>query len=176
MYEKLMNLNNYKYRHASITILLGVALIIGGILFWYHIAGNPLDEFALIKRAKVAPCILADSYEDEHEDERGQVYPSEVGIYTFRLPDGREFKTYTEGPLGELEKQLEVEYLPDNPSVNRIKGDGCQSIFEWLWRKMGIGGLLLLMCLAPGFLILREGIRKHKMINKNQELTINNIN
>jgi hypothetical protein len=166
MYEKLMDMNNDKYRHTVITILLGIVLIIGGVLFWYHIAGNPLDEIALIKRAKVATCILVDTYEDEHEDDRGHVYSSDVGIYTFCLPDGREFKTHTRAPIGQLEKRLEVEYLPDNPSVNRIKGDGCQSFEEWLWRKVGVGGLFLLMCITPGFLLLRGGIRKLKTRNK----------
>lgn len=170
-----MDKNNDKYRDAVITILLGMAFIIGGVLFWYHIAGNPLNEIALIQRAKVATCILVDTYEDEHENEHGHVYVSDVGIYAFRLPDGREFKTLNRVPSGQLEEQLEVEYLPDNPSVNRIKGDGCQSVVEWLWRKIGVGGLFLLICITPGFLVLQDGIRKLKIVNKTKELIANNM-
>ncbi len=169
-----MDKSNCKYRDAVITILLGMALIIGGVLFWYHIAGNPLDEIKLIQRAKVATCILVDAYDDEHEDDRGHIHLSNVGIYTFRLPDGREFKTLTRVPSGQLEEKLEVEYLPDNPSVNRIKGGGCQSVVEWLWRKIGVGGLVLLTCITPGFLVLRDGIRKFKIVNKTKVLIANN--
>lgn len=157
-----------KYREAIKSILIGMALMIGAILFWYHIVGNPLDELALIQRAKVTNCILVDTEEHEEEDYRGHVYYSDVGIYNFRLPDGREFKTTTRVPTGQLDDNLEVEYLPDNPTVNRVKGDGSQSITEWPWRKVGLGSILLVLFISVGFTYTKNGIREILKSNKKE--------
>jgi hypothetical protein len=59
---------------------------------------------------------------------------------------------------------IEVEYLPNNPSVSRIKGDGSASITDWLWRKAGLGSLLLALFVSPGIILLRNGIRDLKML------------
>ena len=112
-----------KVYESAKTIGWGIALFIGACWFWYSLTGNPLDELALIRRAKVAPVFLVDTLEREREDDRGHVYFSDVGVYTFRLPDGREFKASTRVPSGELNQEVEVKYLTDNPTVNRAKGD-----------------------------------------------------
>jgi tetratricopeptide (TPR) repeat protein len=140
------------------TVLLGVVCVALAVCFWYSIVGNPIDELALIQRAQVATCVLKDKYEEEVEDER-RIYLLNVGIYAFQTPDGREFQASTREPTGELAMQLEVEYLPEDPAVNRIKGEGCASVGEWLWRKLGLGSLLLAMFLSPGIVLLRDGIR-----------------
>jgi len=149
-----------KYREPIKTIIWGAVLIILALLFWYHIVGDPLDEFALIQKAKLATGILVDSYEVDTGDERGNVY--DVGVYKFSLPDGRKFKAFTKNSIGELEEQ--VEYLPSNPSINRIKGEGCQSITEWVEKKIIFGGILLAMFFSPGFILTRNGIKEIKKI------------
>lgn len=149
-----------KYREPIKTIIWSVVVIIFALLFWYHIVGDPIDEFALIQNSKLATGILIDSYEVDTGDERGTVY--DVGVYKFSLPDGRKFKAYTKNSLGELEEQ--IEYLPSNPSINRIKGEGCQSIIEWIGEKIIGGGLLLAMFLSPGFILARNGIKEIKKL------------
>jgi hypothetical protein len=146
------------------TLICGVLLILGACWFWYSLCGNPLDEFALIRRAQIVPGALLETHEDEQEDYRGDVYFSDVGVYAYRLPDGREFKTITKAPTGHLKKQRQVEYLPDNPAVSRIKGDGCQSVMEWLWRKVGLGSFLLVLFISPGIVLIRNGVRDIKRI------------
>ena len=143
-------------------VIFGVLLVLGACLFWYQLAGNPLAELALIRRARIAPGSLIDTQEYGGEDDRGHVYLSDVGVYSYRLPDGREFKTTTRVPTGKLIEQREVEYLRDNPRVSRIKGDGCQSVTEWVCRKVVLGSLLLALFVSPGLVILRNGIREIK--------------
>ena len=140
-------------------LIWGVLLVLGACWLWHYSFGNLLDELALIRRAQVAPGSLVETSEHEEEDYRGHVYFSDVGVYTYRLPDGREFKTLVRVPTGGLKEQQAVEYLPDNPAVSRIKGHGCQSVGEWLWRKVGLGGLLLALFVSPGVVLLRDGVR-----------------
>lgn len=147
------------------TILWGVLWITGACWFWWHeIGGNPLNELALIRRAQVATGILVETYEDEREDYRGHVYFSDVGVYAYRVPDGREFKTSTRAPTGQLEEQQQVEYLPDNAAVSRIRGDGCQTVTEWLWRRVGLGLFLLLLFCSPGIYLIETGLRDTKRL------------
>lgn len=149
-----------KYREPFKTFVWSFVSIIFALLFWYHIAGNPIDEFALIQNAKVATGILIDSYEVDTGDERGNVY--DVGVYRFSLADGRKYKAFTKNSSGEREEQ--VEYLPSNPSVNRIKGEGCQSKIKWVERYIFWGGILLAMFLTPGFILVKNGIKEIKNI------------
>lgn len=144
-------------------LMWGLLLVLGGCCFWYSLVGNPLHELALIRRARTATGSLVETHEEEVETE----YPRhiawvDVGVYTYCLPDGREFKTCTRAPPGELEEEPTIEYLPGNPSVSRIKGTGCQSIGEWLWRKVGLGTLLLALFVSPGIVFLRAGFRRRK--------------
>ena len=135
-------------------LVAGTLLLVGAVWFWYHLCGNPLHELALIRRAQVTVGTLVDTYEHEQEDFRGHVYFSDVGVYAFRVPDGREFKALMRVPIGSLEQHKEVEYLPDAPSVNRVAGEGCRTIFEWLWRKIGLGALLFVILVSPGVFVL----------------------
>lgn len=142
--------------------MCGILLILVACWFWYSLLGNPLNEFSLIHRAQTISGALLETHESEQEDYRGHVYFSDVGVYAYRLPDGREFKTITKASTGNLKKQQQVEYLPDNPAVSRIKGDGCQTITEWLWRTVGLGIILLVVFISPGMILLRNGVRDIK--------------
>lgn len=140
-------------------IIWGVLAILVAVWFVFHIAGNPLKELALIRGAEIAKGTLVDVYEDEQEDERGRVHESDVGVYAYRVSDGRDFTVTTRDPRGQLEQLREVEFLPTNPAVSRIKGDGCSTIVEFLWRKLLLGGVLLTLFVWPGVEILRSGIQ-----------------
>jgi hypothetical protein len=147
------------------TIAWGVLWLVGACWFWWHeIGGNPLNELALIRRAQVTTGSLIDTYEHEQEDDRGHVYFSDVGVYAYRVPDGREFKTLTRVPTGQLEERRQVEYLPDKPAVSRIKGHGCQTVTDWLWRKVGLGSFLLLLICSPGICLIQTGLRGTKRL------------
>ena len=153
------NMGKSRFYESAKTIGLGIVVIIVGCWFWHHTIGNPLDELALIRRAQIAAGSLVETYEHEEQDYRDHVYFSDVGVYTYRLPDGREFKTTTRVPTGQLNEQVEVEYLLDNPTVSRVKGDGSASVTDWLWRKVGLGSLFLALLCSPGIYLVKKGVR-----------------
>jgi hypothetical protein len=149
--------------------LWGFLLLLGAFWFWYSLVGNPFDDLALIRRGHTVQGFIVDTWEDAESGDEGGTQWLHRAIYKFRLPDGREFMQRTKDSSGRLKAELrdlaqpfpiEVEYLPDNPAVSRIKGDGSPNLFDWLWRKIGLGSLLLALFLAPGFAMLRSAVRE----------------
>jgi hypothetical protein len=151
------------------TLLFGIAWIVGAFWFCFSIAGNPVDELALIRRAQVAPGLIVATWEEPSDGDDGGTHWFHEVTYTYRLPDGREFTQRTKSGSGRLKEgfrhlqrpcSVVVEYLPDNPKVSRIKGDGCSTITEWLWRKVGLGLAVLALFATPGVLLVRDGVRE----------------
>ena len=150
----------------SIKDLIGGALwITGAIWFWSYLSGSPLEEYRLIKGAEVAPGTLADVWEDVESDEQGTQW-SHGAIYRFTLPDGRMIEDETPIRSGRLRSDLvaptpiQVEYLPSNPEVSRIKGDGITTWREWALRRLLLGGLMLALFVSPGIGLIVRAFRK----------------
>jgi hypothetical protein len=147
-------------------IAWGAVWIAGAIAFWLAVAGNPIDDLRLTVSARSASGQITDSREDaEARDEGGTAWHHAVA-YTFTLPNGREVTSGSSG-AGRLPSDLvnlkgsvpaEIEYLPSSPSVNRLKGSGSQSVTEWFLRKVGVGGLLLVVFAWPGVKMIRDGM------------------
>jgi len=153
-------------REALKSITWGLTWVVGAIAFWLQVAGNPIHDLQLALSAEVAPGRVTDSSEDvEFGDDGRENWWSGVG-YTFVLPDGREIESGQSGEerlppeLVDISEPVpvEVEYLADSPTTNRLKGSGSQSLGEWLLRKVGFGGVLLVLFLMPGVTMLRNGI------------------
>ena len=148
------------------TIFVGLVLTVGGFLFWLHLAGNPLNEMALINRGLTTKGVIKDVRENYEDCDScpGRKYLSYNASYTFQLPNGQTVEAETKDSSGLrpdiIANGIEVEYLPDSPSVNRIKGTGSPTITDWLWRKVGLGSLLLVMCLSPGVGLIHWGFRR----------------
>lgn len=152
-----------KYSSELKTVLYGIIWIIIAIIFWWHIAENPFDELNLILRAKITDGFIVDADEDILEGDRGESSWIHYYYYKYQIPDGRKFKGVERGS-GRISIDLDqphpiqFEYLPDNPDVSRINGSGSSDVWEWLWRKIGFGGLLLIMVISPGLVVMRNGI------------------
>lgn len=146
------------------TLIWGVIYILVAWWLCFSSIDNPFHELALIRRAHIVEGYLVDTHEDERADYRDNVYSSDIGVYKYQLPDGREFKTISKRPTGKLRAKRKIEYLPDNPAVSRIKGDGCRSIVEWLWRKLLLGVFLLAIISSPGIVLISNAIRDMKRI------------
>ncbi len=164
--------NNAENIHYSLIkgIVIGVLLMLGAFWFWWHLAGNPFEEFALIRSAQTVSGFIIDTWEEPGETDYGETRWSHSVTYKYCVPSGREFMGNSKG-RGRLSQELsdltepypvEIEYLPNKPKVSRIKGGGCQSITEWLWRKIGIGGILLVVFLSIGFSIIQNAINEFK--------------
>jgi hypothetical protein len=146
------------------TIFYSVLWLIFGFIFWWHEVGNPFDEYQLITNSRTANGFIIDTQEDEVEDDEGQSRWYHSYYYEFQTPDGNTFKE-TKEFRGQIEDELEgikkpypikVEYLLKNPSINRMKGNGNTTVFEWLWRKIGLGSLFLFMILSPGIFAIKK--------------------
>jgi hypothetical protein len=153
------------------TIGVGLVFVCLAFLFLYSLIGNPFDELALLMRGQVVPGFIVATWEDVGDNDHGGAVWTHRAEYTYRLADGREFTQHTLEASGRLDDKfqnlkepfpIEVEYLSDNPAISRIRGSGSNSIFEWLWRKAGLGFLLLLMLLSPGIILLEDGFLKLK--------------
>ena len=152
-------------------------LLAGAVWFWLALVGNPLRDLRLLRAAETVPGQVIEAWEDAEAGEEGGTVWFHGAVYTFRLPDGTEISGATGSRTGRLRADLidldepvsvEVEYDPADPTINRLKGEGSQSLLEWLLRKAGLGALLLAMFLAPGIIIIRHGIRdhmKHRALN-----------
>ena len=147
------------------TVVWGIFWLIGVCLFVYVAVGNPVDELALILRAETAPGFVIDAWEDIQDGETGSHW-FHAATYRYDVPDGRQFTGRTGQKSGRLKDELrhlldpypvEVEYLPDNPEVSRIKGDGSGGLIDFLWRKIGLGLAMLLIFVWPGIILLRRG-------------------
>ncbi len=145
----------------------GLFLLVGACWFWWQIGGNPLNELALIRHGFTVPGFITDAWEDVNDDEYGRTHWSHSVTYRYRLRDGREFMGAVHGS-GRLKRDVsyrdrpysvEVEYLPEHPSVSRIKGAGCQTVMEWLWRRLGLGSLVLVLFCSPGLYLVQRGLR-----------------
>jgi len=85
-----------------IELISGAVLIVFGccfvqVIYFGVLKLTPLQELALIRHAQVTTGTLTDSFEVEYDgEEAGQARGNVVdhGVYTFRAPDGREFKAH----------------------------------------------------------------------------------
>jgi hypothetical protein len=108
---KQWNIGTYVIKSDRLkTVLLGLLLLTGGLWLWVYLLGNPINELALIRHGVTAKGVIKYAGDSDYE---------------FRLPNGQ----MVEGKTGAIAYYMpghvvEVEYLPDNPAVNKIKGDG----------------------------------------------------
>jgi len=58
--------------------------------------------------------------------------------------------------------QIEIEYLTDDPDVNRLKGEGGSTVSEWIWQRLAGRTVFLTLFLIPGILLIRNGIKESK--------------
>jgi hypothetical protein len=143
------------------SVFWGLLFMAGGFLLWHYLVGNPFNELALIRRGVTTTGSITNVQEVVDEvGPRGKLATLRYATYVFRLPTGRIISASANDVKGTLPDDLshvEVEYLPDDPTVNRIRGIGSATVAEWLWRTVGIGGLLLAMSLSTGvYIIYRE--------------------
>lgn len=143
-------------------VVLGVVALILGVIVFRNSAPSPgpLDTVVLILQGRSTSAKLIHSEEVEVEDDRGNVSYSDVGTYRYQVR-GVAFKMMDKRPSGELPETTQVEYLPDNPKVCRIKGEGAQSIWEFVIHDVLLGALFFAVCISPAVWLLREGLNVH---------------
>jgi len=155
-------------------ILLAALLIIGASWFWYYLAINPFHEIGIIQQGKTTNGFIIETWEEPPERREGKLDWSHGGKYTYTLSDGRKYTGEIKIRSGRLREELrpplmepypvEVEYLPDNPGISKLKGEGSGSVVGWVLRKIVLGPILLIGFLIPGILVLRNTILEYSIV------------
>jgi hypothetical protein len=139
----------------------GFAWLIFAIAFWHSLLGSPLTDLALLRHAQVTQGSITDASQEVGEGDEGQKVWTHTTTYTYQLPNGKRFTKQQEFP-GRLRDGLElpisvdVEYLPADPEISRMKGTGSDTGPKWVFRTLLSLGFLT-MVVAPGVYLLRTG-------------------
>jgi len=155
-----------------VLVLIGI-----GSSFLYQGMENVLDEYRLIRKGETTAGYITSAWEDAEPRDEGGVDWYHTAIYTYKLPDGRDFQGSVDGS-GRLKPEfrnlsrphpVEVTYLPDNPAISLITPDLPDSIFGLLRRQIYPYGIFSVLFLFLGFYLLRGLIRDVKHPSQDDE-------
>ncbi|MFH1160667.1 MAG: hypothetical protein V1733_06950 [bacterium] len=147
--------------HSLIRSLIegGVALLVP-IFFLFAFLGNPWNEVKLIKKGITTTGYITNVVEydflnrEEVKDDTAHRFFYQSFTVCFRLPNGKEIEIKEHKGTGRVFPKyssltkpytIEIEYLPSNPHINRLKGSGNKTIAEWFWPYIALGGLIILL-------------------------------
>ena len=153
------------------TFAIGLVLIGVGVFLLYGWVALSWDQVRLIRSGTTTSGHITDMWEDVEDSDSGGTMYFHGGTYTYRLPDGRVFEGTISGS-GRVKEELrtktlpipiEVEYLPGDPGISRIKGDGPDSIIGIFRHEVGRLWLCIGFLLVGGY-VLFVGIRDIRRI------------
>lgn len=120
-----------------------------------------MDSLALIRHGEVTNGTVLEAYIywGDLTDIHDKTYHSL--LYNFRAPDGREFTKWSGSMRDEIPQEYrrlpaptKVEYLPSDPSVSRLLGEGAQSILGWVFKEIIYNILLIAVFVSPGAIVI----------------------
>jgi hypothetical protein len=92
-------------REALKSVAWGLVWVMGAVWFWLHLAGSPIDDFRLMLYATTAQGQIVETWEDVGDRDDGGVDWFYSIAYTFKLPNGREVRSFSKGS-GRLSAEL----------------------------------------------------------------------
>ena len=155
-------------------VFWGLVAMIAAFMFVYSLSGNPYYEYQLLKKGTTTKGFITDVTEDvEPRDAGGYTYYYHY-TYNFKLANGNTIHSYQEFSGGSQQETpdvsepypTEIVYLDSKPEINKLKESLSDSVWEILWRKIGLGTLLLVMFSSFGFILIRNAIRNYLTENK----------
>jgi hypothetical protein len=147
------------------TLLYGIISFFVGLWFCHWMIGDPISSLLLLNYSKISDGYIIDSWEDSDSDDNGVKYTYGI-TYIYEI-NGRKFTEKYTG-MGRIKSEflnlnepfpIKIEYLPSYPSINRIKGNGAQSLFEWFWRELLLSILIYGLILTIGIKLTIKGIK-----------------
>ena len=158
-------------------IVIGLTIPIVGTWIWFNSSNQPFDEYLLITNSQTVKGFITEVEEQseivEYNDGRSaDLLYFYYYKYNFTLPNG---KIITNGgkengtPPDYLvdvtikPHPVEVEYLSDDPEINRLKGlpSRNKTIYEWLQHDVFIGVIILAGCSFFCILIIKNGVKEY---------------
>ncbi len=159
------------------TIFFGLICLFIGVTFWFYLSGNPYYEFLLITQSETTKGLVIHSKEFEdvvEQNDRASATVYDVSYeFAFTTSEGKKIighgkEEYPDpGNLSEANIQpipVTVEYISSNPEINRVKeiGKGCKTVWEFIWRQVLLGGILLIFFSSIGITIIINAIKDYK--------------
>lgn len=157
-------------------VFWGVVAVIVTFRIVYSIGGNPYHEYQLLTNGTTTEGFITDVTVDiEPRDAGGNTYYYKYA-FNFKLSNGKVIQTSQELSGSSAQEipdvsepyPTEIVYLSSNPEINKLKATLSDSIWEIVWRKIGLGLLLFLMFSSIGFALIRNAIKEYSTASKNQ--------
>jgi hypothetical protein len=157
-----------KYKLA-VHLFWGIVAIIVAVLFVWRMAGNPYYEYLLVTKGVTTKGEITDvSVDVQENDAGGNTYFYDY-TYKFTLPSGETIQSKADFSSGSPRSindstypfPTDIVYLESKPSINKIKNALSKNIGEILWRKVGLGSLLLVLFGSIGFVFIRNAIKDY---------------
>lgn len=161
------------------SILWGLGITLVVTYGWFSVNGNPFNEFRLIEhgiktKGQIYQVKQESDVIEEHEGRKATYVEEYYYKFSFVLPSGDTI--YGSGKEGgslpsELEEvddnpqQVIIEYLPENPNVNRVSEmtNSNHTLYEW-FRYNVLGGLILFIVSAFfGGSIIKNGLKEYRL-------------
>jgi hypothetical protein len=161
----------------TLGVFWGVVALLVAFWFVYSVCGNPYHEYQLLKNGTTTLGFIIDVQENiEPRDAGGHTY---YYYYTFKfkLPNGSTIEAYQELSGGSEQETpdvsepypTEIVYLNSNPEINKIKATLSDSVWEIIWRKIGLGLFLLALSSSFGFVLIRNAIKEYSSESKKHD-------
>ncbi len=155
-------------------VFSGIVAIMAAFAFVYSLTGNPYHEYLLFTNGTTTKGFIIEAYEDAIDDDRGVPHFSFYYTYTFETSNGKTITAdgNSDGRLPDELSELSgphptmVVYLKSNPEISKLKQTLSDSLWEIVWRKIGLGTLLLLMFSSIGFLLIGNAFKKYSTETK----------
>ena len=150
------------------SLLVGLVLAGIGIMFLCWGIADGWDDFRLIQRGMTTSGFITATWEEPTEADSGGTVWSYGISYSYILPDGRQLEGTLRGEgrlnnFASSHNPLEVVYLPDEPTISSIKGEGPNSILD-IFRHQFLHGYIGIAFLIMGFYVLWVTIRYNKKV------------
>jgi len=166
--ERLSSKGLIKFR-LFIGVFWGIIAMILAFVFVYSIAGNPYNEYRLLKSGTSTEGYITDVNEEFEERDAGGYTYYYYYTFIFKLPNGKTITGYQELSGSSPQKTpdvsepypIEIVYLKTNPEINKLKATLCDNLWEIVWRKIGLGLLLLIISSSIGFSLVRKSIKEY---------------
>ena len=133
-------------------IFIGSFFVIVGFWIWLAMFGNPYHEILLVNRGQSAPIKIGECYTDVLEGD-GRSSVVEICSYGF-IANGQ----FLEGSGQNINEGDEVKYLPEDPSVHRIKTEIADGYLDLIFCRLPGGFFVLVMFTFPGIAIINSAI------------------
>jgi energy-coupling factor transporter transmembrane protein EcfT len=183
MWNKMQNMfkksieNKLKFNLIK-SIIWGLAIPVFVMWMWFSLKGNPLNEYRLIKQGvkttgKIYEVKEVVNIDEKYNDRQASVNYEYDYKFSFNLSNGdtifgsgkeggyipNEFENVDINPVG-----VPVEYLAENPNVNRVSNmfKSNKTIYEWFRYRILMALIIFLVTSYFGIVIINNGLKEYR--------------